>query len=480
MVNSNTNPVGARNLRYNFVILSILVMSSAVFAFATVANADDANNQSLALNASTNVKMFRLYNPYSGEHFYTENIAEKSKLLGLGWNDEGVGWYAPSTSNTPVYRLYNPYNGDHHYTMNKEESDYLDGIGWNAEGVGWYSDDNRSVKLYRQFNPYNTGAGSHNYTVSKEENDFLASIGWQTEGEAWYGIDPSNPVIEKFTVYFDSNGGSSVASQTVESGQTAKRPDTPTKDGYTFEGWYSDSALTSPFYFSSSITANTVLYAKWEEIVFYTVIFNSNGGSDVVQETVESGKVASKPENPAKGGKTFVVWCTDEGLTMAYNFTSEVSGNLTLFAKWQSETLPTPDPPESAVTVYRMINQTTGWYYYTIDVDEVSRKAADGWVSEGLAWYTPEKSGTPVYRLYNPYNFSYHFTSDKAEYDNLGKSGWTLEGIAFYAADLSDVVVYRLYNPYTGDHFFTADVSEYTDYAESGWVQEGQAWCCVE
>ena len=69
-------------------------------------------------NQNGYVDMYRLYNPNSGEHFYTANPAEKNNLVSLGWRYEGIGWTAPKKSNTPVYRLYNPNSGDHHYTVN--------------------------------------------------------------------------------------------------------------------------------------------------------------------------------------------------------------------------------------------------------------------------------------------------------------------------------------------------------------------------
>lgn len=131
--------------------------------------------------------MYRLYNPNSGEHFYTANAGERDYLNRIGWNYEGVGWKAPVTSAHPVYRLYNPNAGDHHYTMNAGERDNLVRLGWNYEGIGWYSDDSEAVPLYRQYNP-NARTGSHNYTTSRTENDYLASIGWNTEGIGWYGL----------------------------------------------------------------------------------------------------------------------------------------------------------------------------------------------------------------------------------------------------------------------------------------------------
>ena len=134
--------------------------------------------------------MHRLYNPNSGEHFYTASQVERDHLVDVGWRYEGVGWTAPSTSETPVYRLYNPYAGDHHYTAGKGERDSLVSIGWRYEGVGWYSDDAHGVALYRQYNP-NAASGSHNYTTSMAENDFLVSAGWKAEGIGWYGVAAS-------------------------------------------------------------------------------------------------------------------------------------------------------------------------------------------------------------------------------------------------------------------------------------------------
>lgn len=133
------------------------------------------------------IEMFRLYNPNSGEHFYTKDSREKSYLVGIGWKDEGTGWIAPSKSDAPVYRLYNPNAGDHHYTLDVHERSTLITLGWKDEGTGWYSADADGVPLYRQYNP-NAKGGAHNYTTDKRENDYLASVGWKAEGIGWYGL----------------------------------------------------------------------------------------------------------------------------------------------------------------------------------------------------------------------------------------------------------------------------------------------------
>ncbi len=131
--------------------------------------------------------MLRLYNPNSGEHFYTASEREKNALVKQGWNFEGKAWEAPEFSNTPVYRLYNKNSGDHHYTPSKKERDNLVKQGWKDEGIGWYSDDNKTKPLYRLYNP-NAVAGSHHYTTSARERDNLVKQGWKDENIGWYGL----------------------------------------------------------------------------------------------------------------------------------------------------------------------------------------------------------------------------------------------------------------------------------------------------
>ena len=176
-----------RTTRWPAATLVLIALAAVLAAFGHpgAAVADDA---------AATVEMYRFYNQYTGEHFYTGNQTERDALLTAGWTAEGIGWVAPTKSNTPVYRLYNPYvpGGDHHYTMDVNEYNKLAGLGWQQEGVGWYSDDAKTVPLYRQYNPY-AQTGTHNYTTSKAENDSLVKKGWHEEGTAWYAVATGKP-----------------------------------------------------------------------------------------------------------------------------------------------------------------------------------------------------------------------------------------------------------------------------------------------
>lgn len=181
------------------------------FSEPTITPSDDDIDTSQSVTPSMDIiPMYRLYNPNSGEHFYTANLTEKNHLASIGWRYEGIGWYAPDEGyGIPVYRLYNKNGGEHHYTVSIYERRTLLKLGWRNEGIGWYSyeiynqgnDANRpskakripkanAVPLYRQYNP-NAFSNNHNYTSSLRENNYLVSLGWRGEGIGWYGVNPN-------------------------------------------------------------------------------------------------------------------------------------------------------------------------------------------------------------------------------------------------------------------------------------------------
>ncbi|WP_337104180.1 InlB B-repeat-containing protein, partial [Paenibacillus sp. YIM B09110] len=145
--------------------------------------------------------------------------------------------------------------------------------------------------------------------------------------------------VGTYTVTFDSKEGSAVVSETgILSGATVAKPTDPTRDGYTFSGWYKDEGYASAWNFTTdTVSANTTLYAKWTAVpvVTYTVTFDSKEGSAVVSETgILSGATVAKPTDPTRDGHTFSGWYKDEGYASAWNFTTDtVSANTTLYAK---------------------------------------------------------------------------------------------------------------------------------------------------
>ncbi len=137
----------------------------------------------------------RMYNPNSGEHFYTGSIEEVQNLINSGWNFEGPGFITP-TMGIPIYRLYSDKYGDHFYTTDEAEKNALVAEGWKLEGendgIAFPSADKSSgVPMYRLNNPnaYPNGeAGAHHFTTSMQEVHNLEAAGWRYEGIAWYSL----------------------------------------------------------------------------------------------------------------------------------------------------------------------------------------------------------------------------------------------------------------------------------------------------
>ncbi|MFC4305212.1 InlB B-repeat-containing protein [Cohnella boryungensis] len=241
---------------------------------------------------------------------------------------------------------------------------------------GWYSDSGLTngydfttlvtdnITLYAKW--------LRSYTVSFNSNDGSAVAG-QTVSEGYKATAPEAPTLEgyvfsgwysdsgltnaydftttvvtanitlyakwtvkqknRYTVSFNSNGGTEVAEKTVEEGAVATVPTAPTREGYTFAGWYSDSGLLSSYGFTAAVMESITLYAKWT-MNSYTVSFNGNGGSAVDAVTVEYRGTAVEPVAPTRAGYTFGGWYSDIGLANKYNFSTLVTANLTLYAKW--------------------------------------------------------------------------------------------------------------------------------------------------
>ena len=129
--------------------------------------------------------MYRMYNPNTGEHFYTGSKQERQMLETAGWKYEGIGFTFPASTGKPVYRLFQPSTGEHLYTMDEGEKETLLNQGWNVEGVAFNSGNENEVPQYRLHNP-NTTVGAYHFTASEEERQMLLAAGWEDQGIGFY------------------------------------------------------------------------------------------------------------------------------------------------------------------------------------------------------------------------------------------------------------------------------------------------------
>ena len=198
-----------------------------------------------------------------------------------------------------------------------------------------------------------------------------------------------------YTVTFDTDGGSEVASQTVPYGGQAAVPVAPAKPGYTFAGWYLDGKA---YDFDAPVTENLTLTANWT-VNRYTITFDTDGGSAIAPITQDYGTAVTAPAEPTRTGYTFAGWTPEIPAAMP-------AEDLTIKAKWTVNT-------------------------YTITYD------LDGGTAEGNpASYTVESGAIT---LAEPAKPGYTFT---------GWSGTDLEG-----ADNLDVTIPA---GSTGDRSYTA------------------------
>ncbi len=158
----------------------------------------------------------------------------------------------------------------------------------------------------------------------------------------WTAKEPEPPEKEEYEVTFEMNGhGTQVEAQKVKEGCKATMPKAPEADGYKFEGWYADEALSNEFDFDKEILENTTVYAKWTEAPVkeeYKVTFEMNGhGTQVKPQTVKEGGKATMPEAPEADGYKFEGWYADSKLSVKFDFGTEIREDTTVYAKWTKE-----------------------------------------------------------------------------------------------------------------------------------------------
>ncbi|MBO5528181.1 MAG: leucine-rich repeat protein [Bacilli bacterium] len=137
------------------------------------------------------------------------------------------------------------------------------------------------------------------------------------------------------TVSFYNDG--QVNTVKVEKGKAVEEPAAPTKNGYTFMGWYLDADYTIAANFPYLVTDSMSFYARWQRNEgTVTVTFETNGGTSVASSVLQVGGTLSEPTSPVSARGEFLGWYTDEALTSPAIFPMEVFNNLTLYAKYAS------------------------------------------------------------------------------------------------------------------------------------------------
>lgn len=147
----------------------------------------------------------------------------------------------------------------------------------------------------------------------------------------------------KYTVKFVSDYGS-FEDQTIEYGKLIEtdKLTIPEVEGYTFDGWYTDATRTKEFDFSTPITSNTTVYAKWTANDYY-VSFVTEHGKTPTSQNVKYNGTATNPGELTAEGYTFIGWYTDNTYSKKFDFSTAITGDTKVYAKWEKNAPVLPD-----------------------------------------------------------------------------------------------------------------------------------------
>ncbi|MDE5546306.1 MAG: InlB B-repeat-containing protein, partial [Anaeroplasmataceae bacterium] len=213
------------------------------------------------------------------------------------------------------------------------------------------------------------------------EFDFETKL---TENTTLYAFYTKNTVTpETITVTF-KNGDAVLETKEIEKNSIVSKITAPTQTGYTFKGWSTNANSFVEFDFANKVESDLVLYAFYE-INSYTITYKYNDTTYTTQ-TVDYNTATEAPKAPVITGYLFIEWCTDENCETAYDFTTKITSDITLYAKLEPVTTHTLTLIIDGKQTQVQINDN-----FTIDFVEVP-------LSEGYevkTWYTDANYSTP-------------------------------------------------------------------------------------
>ena len=188
---------------------------------------------------------------------------------------------------------------------------------WNGADWIWLNGNNYSTFTEINTDQRGVGRGTSRVSTGAYQSSAAYAVTWEANG----GL----PLPTQSLVYHDND--SIVA------------PDPMTNADYTFVGWYTNASLTTPAIFPiENVSAATTLYAKWTKTTsaptYYTVTFDTDGGSNVNNQTVVRNSKATMPTDPTKDGYDFAGWYEGEAFATEYDFSKGITANITIYAKW--------------------------------------------------------------------------------------------------------------------------------------------------
>ena len=184
--------------------------------------------------------------------------------------------------------------------------------------------------------------------------------GWYADAAYTTEFDFTQPITGDTTIYakwtandyyvsFVTEHGDPPTSQNVKYNGTAKDPGKLTEEGYTFDDWYTDDTYSTKFDFTKPIKRNTTVYAKWTAND-YEVSFITEYGDAPISQNVKYNNPATDPGELTAEGYTFIGWYTDDTHTKEFDFSTPITGDTKVYAKWEKNAPVLPDTYELNVS----------------------------------------------------------------------------------------------------------------------------------
>lgn len=187
-------------------------------------------------------------------------------------------------------------------------------------------------------------------------------------------------VINTYNINFNTrvNGLSVPSLYGVLEGYSIDEPDIA-REGYYLDGWYTDSANTDKFDFENDcVTSHMTLYAKWLAIK-PVVNFITGEGSKIDSQTLAYKGIVTKPKTPTLSGYVFDGWYTDEECTETFDFTTAITSDITLYAKWQKTEITVSFVTNGGTPVASTTTDITKGYKITEPITVKQYYVLDGW-----------------------------------------------------------------------------------------------------
>ncbi len=261
-----------------------------------------------------------------------------------------------------------------------------------------------------------------------------------------------------YSISFNSNGGSAVSTISEPYGTTITKPTDPTKEGYSFGGWFKDTTLMLPYTFSTMTDTSITLYAKWN-INTYTITF-IHEGTPAGSQTAQFGTEIEFPTNAQifKKGHKLDGWTLTENSSELYAGTTIPASDITLHAVWSLEEYyiyfdvnPKRDTKlqSSAIsTIAKLYGET---------VEKPANPTAEGYEFDG--WYTS-----------SDYQYAFVF-STMPDYNSMAFAKWVIKQYKItFVTNTAPSTIEETYNYGETVAFPTQPTKK--GYSFEGWYQD--------